>query len=170
MAQDKNKKPPRKPVETDGESKTIAQNKRARFDFFIDEVIEAGIVLSGTEVKSCRMGGVSINETYAAVKGGEIFLINAHIPELKGAGKWLQHDIRQPRKLLLKQKDLSRLIGATQRKGVTLVPVSLYFNRRGLIKLGLGLATGKKQHDKRATEKDRDWKRDQARVMKQARD
>lgn len=155
-----------KRIETDGESKTIAQNRRARFDYFITETLETGIVLTGTEVKSMRMGGVSINETYAGVHEGELYIFNAHIPELKGAGKWLQHDIRRPRKLLVSKRDMARLMGAVQRKGVTLVPIALYFNKRGLIKLSLGLATGKKQQDKRETIKERDWNRQKSRLMK----
>lgn len=122
-------------------------------------------MLTGTEVKSLRTGQASINESYASVEGSEIFLVNAHIPEYtKSNAKW-QHEVRRPRKLLLHKNQMNKLIGAVQRKGTTLIPLSVYFNDRGIAKVELGVATGKKQHDKRATEKERDWQREKSRVM-----
>lgn len=148
-------------------NKTVAQNRKARFSYFIEDVMEAGIILTGTEVKSLRAGGASINESYADVKGSEIFLVNAHIPEYtKSNAKW-QHDVRRPRKLLLHRNQMDKLIGAVQRKGTTLVPLSIYFNDRGIAKVQLGIATGKKQHDKRETEKKRDWQREKGRIMRE---
>ena len=144
----------------------VAQNRKARHDYFIEETVEAGIVLLGTEVKSLRAGGASIAEAYAGPQGGEIFLFNAHIPEYKGA-KHFGHEPKRPRKLLLKRREVSRLAGAVQRAGVTMVPLSLYFNDRGIAKLQLGLAKGKRKLDKRETEKQRDWQRDKARLMRQ---
>lgn len=149
-----------------GNSKTVAQNRRARFDYFIEEVLEAGIVLTGTEVKSLRLGQASINESYAGVNGNEIVLVNAYIPEYTKAHAKMQHETRRPRKLLLHKNQMNKLIGAVNRKGTTLVPISIYFNARGIAKVELGIATGKKQHDKRDTIKDRDWKREKARIMK----
>lgn len=150
----------------DPNNKTVAQNRKARFTYFIEDVLESGIVLTGTEVKSLRSGEASINESYAQVSGSEIFLVNAHIPEYtKSNAKW-QHEVRRPRKLLLRKNQMSKLIGAVNRKGTTLIPLSIYFNNRGIAKVELGIATGKKQHDKRATEKDRDWGREKARVMR----
>lgn len=150
----------------DPNNKTVAHNRKARFTYFIEDVMEAGIILTGTEVKSLRSGEASINESYADVKGSEIFLVNAHIPEYtKSNAKW-QHEVRRPRKLLLHKNQMNKLIGAVQRKGTTLVPLSIYFNHRGIAKVELGIATGKKQHDKRETEKSRDWQREKARVMR----
>jgi len=140
-------------LETD---RLVAQNRRARFDYFIDETLEAGIMLTGTEVKSLRAGRASIAESYAAPNGGELFLINAYIPEYLLAGRHLQHAVRRPRKLLVRSRELKRLFGAVKREGVTLVPMSVYFNERGRAKVELGLARGKHKHDKRAVERDRD--------------
>ena len=151
----------------DPESKTVAQSRKARFEYFIEDTLEAGIVLAGTEVKSLRSGQASISESYADVKGGEIFLVNAHIPEYTKAHAHLQHEPRRPRKLLLHKNQISKMIGAVQRKGVTVVPLSVFFNKRGMAKVLLGIATGKKQHDKRETIKDRDWKREQSRIMRE---
>lgn len=145
---------------------TVAQNRRARFDYFIDETIEAGLILTGTEVKSLRSGKASIAESYATDNDGELFLINAYIPEYERAHKSLNHEARRPRKLLVGRRDLGRLVGAIQRKGITLIPISIYFNARGIAKLELGIASGKKLHDKRQTEKDRDWGREKARLMR----
>lgn len=151
----------------DPDNRTAVQNRKARFSYFIEDTLEAGIMLTGTEVKSLRMGGASINESYADVKGSEIFLVNAHIPEYtKSNAKW-QHEVRRPRKLLLHRNQLDKLIGAVQRKGTTIVPLSIYFNDRGIAKVELGIATGKKQHDKREAEKKRDWQREKARVMRE---
>ncbi|MGQ9371830.1 SsrA-binding protein SmpB [Azospirillum sp. A39] len=144
-----------------------AQNRRARFDYFIDDTLEAGIMLTGTEVKSLRSGKASINEAYAGLdRSGELYLYNAHVPEYGLAGRWLQHEVRRPRKLLVHRRELNKLMGAIKQKGVTLVPMSLYFNDRGIAKLQLGVATGKKKVDKRETEKERSWKRDKARLMR----
>ncbi len=145
---------------------TIAVNRRAKFDYQIIETIEAGLVLSGTEVKSLRQGRANINQCYAGIEEGQIWLFGAQIDEYEQAGRHLQHDPRRNRKLLLKQKEIRKLIGAIERDGITLVPMSLYFNSRGLAKIKLGLAKGKKQHEKRATIKDRDWKRDQSRILR----
>ena len=151
----------------DPESKTVAQNRKARFSYFIEEVMEAGIVLTGTEVKSLRSGQASIGESHAGVKGSEIFLLNAHIPEYTKAHGKLQHEVRRPRKLLLHKNQVNKLIGAVQRKGTTLIPLSIYFNKRGIAKVALGIATGKKQHDKRETIKTRDWQREKSRIMRE---
>ena len=146
--------------------KYAAQNRRARIDYFIDDTLEAGIMLTGTEVKSLRTGKASINESYAGISKGELFLFNAHIPEYLQAGRWLQHEIRRPRKLLLHKRELAKLMMALKTKGATIIPMSVYFNDRGIAKVQLGLATGKKQVDKRQTEKERSWQRDKARLMR----
>jgi SsrA-binding protein len=151
----------------DPESKTVAQNRKARFDYYIEDTVEAGIVLTGTEVKSLRVGGVSIQESYAHVKGNEIFLVNAHIPEYTKAHVKLQHEVRRPRKLLLHKNEVNKLIGAVNRKGTTIVPLAIFFNKRGIAKVSLGIASGKKQHDKRETEKKRDWQREKSRIMRE---
>ena len=149
----------------DPNNKTVAQNRKARFDYFIEEVLEAGIILTGTEVKSLRSGQASIAESYADVKGSEVFLVNVYIPEYNKAHVKLQHEVRRARKLLLHKNQMNKLIGAVQRKGTTLVPLSIYFNHRGIAKVELGVATGKKQHDKREAAKDRDWQREKSRIM-----
>jgi SsrA-binding protein len=146
-------------------NKFAAQNRKARHDFHIDDTLEAGMMLTGTEVKSLRLGRVSINEAFAAEKDGEFWLFNAHFPEYESANRF-NHEPRRPRKLLLKRREVSRLIGQTQRDGMTLIPLSIYFNPRGIAKLQLGLAHGKKKVDKRAAEKERDWKRDKARLLR----
>jgi SsrA-binding protein len=145
--------------------KLIAENRRARFDYFLDETVEAGLALTGTEVKALRLGKANIAESYAAAEGGELVLINANIPEYAPANRF-NHAPRRPRKLLLHRKEIDRLDGAIQREGRTLVPVRLYFNDRGRVKLELALARGKKMHDKRATDAERDWKREQGRLMR----
>jgi SsrA-binding protein len=145
--------------------KLIAENRRARFDYFLDETFEAGLALTGTEVKALREGRANIAESYAATEGREIVLINANIPEYGPANRF-NHPPRRPRKLLLHRKEIDRLLGAVQREGRTLIPLRLYFNDRGRVKLELALAHGKKQHDKRATEANRDWKREQGRLMR----
>ena len=146
-------------------SKLIAENRRARFDYFLDEKLEAGLMLTGTEVKALREGRANIAESYVAVAGRELSLINAHIPEYGPANRF-NHEPRRQRKLLLHRKQLDKLIAGAQREGRTLVPTRLYFNDKGLVKLELALATGKKAHDKRATEASRDWKREQGRLMR----
>ena len=142
----------------------VAQNRKARHDYLIEATIEAGLMLAGSEVKSLRAGGVSINEAYAAERGGELFLMNANIPVYAAAR--INHEPRRARKLLLHKKELNRLTGAVTREGMTLVPLGLYFNERGIAKLSIGLAKGKRKADKRAAEKERDWKRDKARIMR----
>ena len=144
---------------------TIAVNRKARRDSFIDETFEAGIVLQGSEGKSMRSGRGSINESYATEQGGEIYLINAHLPEYAPANRQ-NHEPRRPRKMLLSKRQINRLMGAIQREGMTLVALSIYFNKRGRAKVSLGLAKGKKQHDKRATEQARDWRRQKERIMR----
>jgi len=145
--------------------KTVALNRKARFEYTIEEEFEAGIVLTGTEVKSLRAGKAAISDAYAAPKDGELWLINAHIEEY-GHGNRFNHEARRPRKLLLHKKQIGKLVGRLKSKGVTLVPLSLYFNRRGLAKVKLGLAMGKKLYEKRDTIKKRDWQRDKARIMR----
>lgn len=147
-------------------ARLAAQNRRARFDYFIDEKFEAGIMLTGTEVKSLRAGRASINESYAGDQAGELYLFNAYIPEYKLAGQFFQHEVRRPRKLLVHRKEMNKLLGAVRREGVTLVPMSIYFNDRGIAKVEVGLARGKKKVDKRETEKQRSWERDKARLMR----
>ena len=146
-------------------TKVVAENRRARFDYFVDERMEAGIALTGTEVKALRQGEGSIAESYATVDGEEVWLINSHIPEYSH-GNRLNHEPRRQRKLLLKGREIAKLHGAVTRQGLTLVPLSIYFNSRGKAKVELALARGKKVHDKRETIKDRDWKREQARLMR----
>jgi SsrA-binding protein len=145
--------------------KLIAENRRARFDYFLEENLEAGLVLTGSEVKSLRQGRANIAESYAAVQGREIELVNAYIPEYAGANRF-NHEPRRIRKILLHRRQIDRLIAAVQREGRTLIPVKLYFDEKGRAKLELALAKGKKAHDKRATEAERDWKRDQARLLR----
>jgi SsrA-binding protein len=146
-------------------TKVVAENRRARFDYFVDDRFEAGIALTGTEVKALRQGEGSIAESYATVEGDEIWLINSHIPEYSH-GNRLNHEPRRKRKLLLKGREIAKLHGAVTRQGLTLVPLSIYFNSRGKAKVELALARGKKVHDKRDTVKERDWKREQARLMR----
>lgn len=143
----------------------IADNRRARHDYFIEETFEAGLVLTGTEVKSLREGRANIAEAYATEEGGEIVLINANIPEYGPASRF-NHAPRRTRKLLLRKREIAKLIGAVQREGRTIAPLKLYFNERGVAKIEIGLATGKKLHDKRADEAKRDWSRDKARLMR----
>ncbi|WP_265563044.1 SsrA-binding protein SmpB [Sphingomicrobium arenosum] len=145
--------------------KVVADNRRATYDYSIEERFEAGIVLQGTEVKALRKSEGSIKESYATVEDGEAWLINSHIPEYSH-GNRLNHETRRPRKLLLHQREINKMMGAVQRQGMTLVPMSIYFNGEGKAKLELALAKGKKVHDKRQAIKDRDWKRDQARILR----
>ncbi|MCH2547277.1 MAG: SsrA-binding protein SmpB [Alphaproteobacteria bacterium] len=141
------------------------QNRRARFDYTITDEIEAGIVLLGTEVKSLRKGECNLNDSYAGEFKDEIWLYNCYIAEYSG-GNQFNHETRRPRKLLLSRKEINKLMGRTKAKGITIVPLSMYFTKRGYAKVKLGLATGKKQHEKRDTIKDRDWQRQKARIMK----
>lgn len=148
------------------QSRTVAENRRARFDYHLDEVFDAGVVLVGSEVKSLRDGRASIQDAYAAEQAGEIWLINSHIPEYHGANRF-NHEPRRQRKLLLKRKEIGKLIGSLKRGGVTLVPLTIYFNERGKAKVKIALARGKKLHDKRETEKARDWQREKHRLMRE---
>jgi SsrA-binding protein len=145
--------------------KPVAQNRKARHDYAIDSTLEAGIVLTGTEVKSLRDGGVQITDAHAGEMGGELWLFNAHIPEFRG-GNRLNHEPKRPRKLLVHRRERDRLLGSIQREGMTIVPLRLYFNPQGRAKIEIGLAKGKKKFDKRETIKQRDWQREKARVMR----
>lgn len=143
----------------------VAQNRKARHNYIIEDRIEAGLVLTGTEVKALREGRASIGEAYASEQGGELFLLNAHIPEYRAANRF-NHAPKRPRKLLVHRRERSRLAGQVQREGYTLVPLSLYFTPRGLAKVELGLAKGKRHADKRETTKQRDWQRQKARLLR----
>jgi SsrA-binding protein len=144
---------------------TVADNRRARFEYYLEDKFEAGLQLTGTEVKSLRLGLCSINESYVGPMKGEIWLFNSHIAEYPQAHADRQHDPKRLRKLLLKKKEVDKILGATTRDGYTVVPTRLYFNGRGLAKLEIALAKGKKLHDKRETEKKRDWSREKARLL-----
>lgn len=144
----------------------VAQNRRARHDYFIQDTIEVGLALMGSEVKSLRAGRCSINEAYAAEQDGELYLLNAHIPEYAPAGVF-GHEPKRSRKLLLRRREMARLGEAVSRKGMTLVPLAIYFNKRGIAKLELALAEGKQRHDKRDATKERDWKRQKARLLRE---
>jgi len=146
-------------------SSSIAQNKKARFDYFIEETIEAGLALEGWEVKSLRAGKGQITESYVILRRGEAWLRGAHITPLPTASTHISPDPSRTRKLLLNRNELDRLTGLVERKGYALVALELYW-KKGRVKVAIGLAKGKKQHDKRATEKERDWQRDKARIMK----
>jgi SsrA-binding protein len=148
--------------------KVVAQNRKARHDYLISDTFEAGLALTGTEVKACRAGGVQLSDAYADPRGGEIWLVNAHIPEYSGGNRG-NHEPKRARKLLLHKREIEKLIGAVARAHMTVVPLELYFNERGRAKLLIGLAKGKTGADKRQTLRDRDWKREQARVMRERR-
>ncbi|MBI5131806.1 MAG: SsrA-binding protein SmpB [Rhodopseudomonas palustris] len=145
--------------------KVVAENRKARFNYAIEDTIEAGISLTGTEVKSVRSGKSTIAESYADSRGGEIWLINATIPEYLQANRF-NHEPKRPRKLLLHRKQINKLMGAVERQGMTLIPLKLYFNEKGRAKLLLALAKGKQLHDKRETEKKRDWSREKGRLLR----
>jgi SsrA-binding protein len=147
-------------------AKVVAENRRARFEYFLEEYFEAGIALTGTEVKSLRFGEGTIAESYAEVKDDQAWLINSNIPEFSHGNRF-NHEPRRPRKLLLHQREIEKLRNAVSREGMTLIPLSIYFNGRGRAKVELALAKGKKLHDKRETEKARDWKREQARLLRE---
>ncbi len=147
-------------------AKIAAANRRARFNYEIGQTYEAGISLTGTEVKSLREGRSNIADSYAGERGGELWLYNAYIPEYLQANRF-QHETRRPRKLLLHRREISRLIGAVDREGMTLVPLKIYFNDQGRAKVELALARGKKLHDKRETEKKRSWERERGRLMRE---
>lgn len=146
--------------------KTIAENRRARYDYFIEETLEAGVSLVGTEVKALREGRATITESYASPEGGGIMLVNAYIPEYAPASRF-NHEPRRPRRLLLHAKQIGRLSASIQREGRTLVPLRLYWNDKGRAKLELAVAKGKKAHDKREATAERDWQRDKARLMRE---
>jgi SsrA-binding protein len=149
----------------DEDQKIVAENRKARFNYYIDEVIEAGIMLTGTEVKSLRGGKATIAEAYAQTKGGEIFLINSYLPEYT-EGNRFNHEPRRIRKLLVRKRQIERLAKAIEREGMTIVPLKAYFNAKGRAKIELGLARGKKLHDKRDTEKQKDWQREKGRLLR----
>jgi len=144
----------------------IAENRRARHDYMIGDMFEAGLVLKGTEVKSLRKGQANIAEGYVSVEDDGLYLINAYIPEIQGAGRFFQHEPRRKRKLLLKESEIHKLTLATERKGMTLLGLSLYFNDKGKAKLRVGVGEGKKLHDKRQSAKKHDWNRDKARILR----
>jgi SsrA-binding protein len=148
-----------------GTERFVAQNRRARHDYHIESTLEAGLQLAGTEVKVLRQGLASINEAYATERDGGIYLLNAHFPEYPSSR--FNHEPRRPRLLLLHKREINRLRGAIKRDGITLVPLSIYFNERGRAKLELGLAKGKRKADRREVEKERDWQRDKARLMRE---
>jgi len=143
----------------------VAQNRKARHNYMIEETLEAGIILTGPEVKSLRLGRCSMNESYATERGGELYLFNMHITEYAAAGHEGQQPMR-PRKLLVRRREMDRLLAAVKRDGMALVPLSLYFNNRGIAKLSLGMAKGKRKADKRATEKAREWQRQKERLVR----
>ena len=154
-------------TKSDPNSKLIAENRRARFDYHIESDLEAGIVLQGSEVKSLRQGGANIGDSYASVEKGELWLINGYIAPYVQAKTW-GHEERRHRKLLVSKRELSRLWNATAREGMTIVPIKMYFNERGMVKIKLGIAKGKKLADKRETSAKRDWDREKSRLLKQS--
>ena len=147
------------------EPKNVAQNRKARFNYFIEETLEAGLMLVGSEVKSLRGGRASIAEAFAAEKEGELYLINANIPEYEAANRF-NHAPKRPRRLLLHRRQIHKLAGAVEREGMTLVPLKLYFNEKGRAKIEIALARGKKLYDKRQTEKKRSWERERGRLLR----
>ena len=146
--------------------KTVAENRRARYEYAFEDIYDAGIVLVGTEVKALRFGEGSIAESYAEVKDGEVWLVNAHIPEWSHGNRF-NHEPRRVRKLLMTAREITQLHGAVARQGMTLVPLTVYFNERGKAKMELALAKGRKLHDKRAHEKEKDWKREAGRLLRE---
>lgn len=155
-----------KKAKTSSNNRLIAENRKARYNYEVLETFEAGLELRGSEVKSLRQGKANIAESYATEEGGAMVLINAHIPDYAQAGRF-GHAPRRPRKLLLHKKQINKLMGAVQREGMSVIPLKLYFNERGLAKLLIGLARGKKLHDKRESEKKRDWDKQKARLMRE---
>ncbi len=147
--------------------KVVADNKRAKFDYALEDFLEVGIMLTGTEVKSLRHGQGMIAESHVGEKDGALHLLNAHISEYQQASPHLQHEPRRPRKLLMKKRQMDKFMGAVARQGYTVIPTKLYFDKRGMVKLEIALGKGKKQHDKRQTEKNRDWSRDKQRIMRE---
>ncbi|MBN8839306.1 MAG: SsrA-binding protein SmpB [Sphingomonadales bacterium] len=157
---------PRPKPATFDKKKIVAENRRARFDYSIEDKFEAGIVLTGTEVKSLRFGEGSIAESYAEISDGAVWLINSNVPEFSHGNRY-NHEPRRPRKLLLHEREINRLHGAVAREGMTLVPLSVYFNTQGRAKVELALAKGRKAHDKREAIKEREWKREAGRLMRE---
>jgi SsrA-binding protein len=154
-----------KPIEFE-KTKIVAENRRARHEYFLEQFFEAGIALTGTEVKSLRFREGTIAESYAEIRDGQVNLINANIPEFSHGNRF-NHEPRRPRKLLLHEREINKMAQGVNREGMTLIPLAIYFNKRGRAKVELALAKGKKLHDKRETAKERDWKRDQARIMRE---
>lgn len=146
---------------------TVADNRRARYDYEIGDTFEAGLALVGTEVKSLRHGQCSIKEAYVGPKNGEMWLINANIPEYQQAGPKMQHDPKRTRKLLLHQREINKLLGASEREGYTIIPLRVFFNSRGLAKIEIALGKGKKEHDKRETVKKRDWNKQKQKLLRE---
>jgi SsrA-binding protein len=151
---------------TKDDRRLVAENRQARHEYFITDTFEAGLQLTGTEVKSLRKGQANITESYASAEDGGLWLVNAYIPEYQGAGRFFQHEPRRKRRLLLHAKEIHKLSIAVDRQGMTLIPIELYFNARGIAKLKLALAQGKKLHDKREAAKKRDWNREKARLLR----
>jgi SsrA-binding protein len=149
----------------DDGTKVVADNRKARYAYAIEDTLEAGLMLTGSEVKSLRTGKATISESYAYAKDGELFLVNAYIPEYLMANRF-NHEPRRSRKVLVHKREATKLAAAIQREGMTLIPLRVYFNPKGIAKIELGIAKGKKLHDKRETEKQRDWQRDKARLMR----
>ncbi len=145
----------------------VAQNRKARHDYFIDETMEAGVVLYGTEVKSLRAGKGNLTDAYATEENGELWMLNAYIPEYS-AGSHFNHEPRRKRKLLMHKRELAKLYIAVQQKGMTIIPLAIYFNDRGIAKVEIGVARGRRQYDKRETDKKRDWDRQKARILREA--
>lgn len=154
---------PRK--KADPNNKTVAENRKARYNYAVEDTLECGMMLEGSEVKSMRLGGVNIAESYASIEDGELWLINSHIPKYEQA-KTFQHEERRKRKLLVSKRELAKLWAEVGRQGMTLVPLKIYFNDKGRAKLLLGIAKGKQKQDKRASEKKQDWKRQQSRLLR----
>jgi SsrA-binding protein len=150
----------------DPNNRTVAENRKARFSYEVLDTIETGLVLTGTEVKSLRQGQANIQESYASAEGGEIWLINSYLPEYLQANRF-NHEPRRRRKLLVSRREMAKLAQSVEREGMTLVPLKIYFNDRGRAKLLLAIARGKKLHDKRETEKQRDWSREKGRLLKE---
>jgi len=155
------------PHKQDPNSRVVAENRKARYNYEILDTVEAGIQLHGTEVKALRDGRANVADAYASDAGGELWLYNFHIPEYQKATVLLNHELRRPRKLLLHRSELNKMIGSIQQEGLTIVPLRVYFNERGMAKVLIGLAKGKKVHDKRESSKQRDWQRDKQRLLRE---
>lgn len=162
-----NKKQSKKKSGLASVNETVADNRRARHDYMLEDTFEAGIALVGTEVKSLRMRQCSIKEAYISPENGEIWALNMNISEYQQASPKMQHEPKRPRKLLLHKREVHKLMGAVQKEGYTIIPTKLYFNKRGIAKLEIALAKGKKLHDKRATEKKRDWDKQKNKIMRE---